>query len=428
MPLAPAAPAAQQPAGPQPCPCVKEVPAADRHYPGAPIPLGLLIALGDRRTGHWAIGLAAATVSMVVLYWWFTASGLLGSRLWILLAAAGGGLAVGLSMSNRAADINESTEAYPEQEQEIRERCAQDWSRLANVPPSPGVDAIRDSLRALDQELTRHGPQWLDGAGYLEAWSHLHDAEENLLLIDSATNVASVGFNDLLRLNGSKIESRTHLVDEINKALPHLVPISSLPPNTAEPNPCDPDTARQRIMNVRHAINQDRNGKWRLIVKARNGMGLGVLAAAVITYLVVAVAIVIGVSARALVAAAIFFAIGASVSAAHQLAIRSKNQSEVEDFGYANVKLLVAPSLSGLVAVLAVAVVAQVGVTISGQSLGEHFQSWQSTFDWTRNSAAVWLAAVFGATPSLFFEYLQRSANGILISLKSSQPSGGNDN
>jgi hypothetical protein len=386
-----------------------------------------LIALGDRRTGQWSIGVATALVIMVVSNWLFAANGIQSGRFLSVVIGTIGGLITGLFMSNRAAAIKASTDAYPEQVQEIRERCCEAWGRLGSIEPSVAKESIRRSLTHLESELERDGPQWLDGAGYLEAWSHLHDAEENLLLIDLSTNVAAAGMNDLLRLHNSRIAARPRLVDEIKEAIPHLSPIagSSLTPYVPQPNPCDPDTAKQRIKNVRAAINEDREGKWRQVVKARNGLGLGVLAAAMITYLVVAVAIAIGVSSRALAAAAVFFAVGAAVSAAHQLAARSRNQSEVEDFGYANVKLLVGPSLSGLVAVLSVAALARANVNLFGHTFGGSFESWQATFDWTRNPDAIWIALVFGLTPSLLFAFLQGRVNGALDSLKSSQPSGG---
>lgn len=38
-----------------PYPCVRNGPAGERHYPGAPISTELLITLGDRRTGYWSI-------------------------------------------------------------------------------------------------------------------------------------------------------------------------------------------------------------------------------------------------------------------------------------------------------------------------------------------------------------------------------------
>lgn len=411
------------------CPCERDVPNEPRRYPGEPIPAGLLIALGDRRTGQWSIGLATAIVVMVLLYSGFSARGVWGAGFWSVALASVVGLAAGLFMSNRAAAIQASTDAYPEQELEIRERCSQAWSRLASIASSSDADLIRRSLRRLNDELKRTGPQWLDGAGYLDAWSHIHGAEEDLLPIDTDTNVSAAALNDLLRLNNSDIGSREKLADELKQAIPHLSANSgsNLSPPTPQPVPSDPSTAKQRIKNVRMAINEDREGKWRQVVKARNGLGMGVLAASVITYAIVAVAIDVGISPRALINAGVFFAVGAAVSMAHQLALRSKSQSEVEDFGYANVKLLVAPALSGLVAVLAVAILARASIPIGTITYGEHFQSWQGTFDWTRNPDAIWVAAVFGFAPSLLFAILQANVDGVLESLKSSQSSGGKD-
>ena len=407
------------------CPCERQVPETERRYPGAPIPTGLLIALGDRRTGQWSIGLATAVVLTVVLYWRFTASGVPGTRLWTLVVAAAVGLGAGWYMSGRAAAIRRSTDAYPEQEQEIRNRCAEAWARLPAV--GSDAEAIRRSLRRLDQELVREGPQWLDGAGYLDAWDHLHNAEENLLLIDTTTEVTATGLNDLLRLHNSRVAAKSKLIDELKEAIPHLSSTSgsNLNPPLAQPNPCDPDSARRRIKNVRAAINQDRAGKWRQVIKARNGLGQGVLATAVITYAMVAVAVVVGLDPRMLISAGVFYGVGAAVSAAHQLTLRSRSQGEIEDFGYANVKLLVAPALAGLVAVLAVATLAQASVSFGNQTYGAHFESWQATFDWTRNPDAIWVAAVFGFAPSLLFAIFQARVNGVLDSLKSSQPSGG---
>jgi hypothetical protein len=410
------------------CPCERDVPNEPRRYRGEPIPAGLLIALGDRRTGQWSIGLATSVVLMVLLYSGFAGRGIPGAAFWSVVLASMVGVAAGLFMSNRAAAIQASTEPYPEQESEIRERCSQAWSRLASIV-STDAELIRRSLRRLDDELKRTGPQWLDGAGYLDAWSHIHEAEESLLPIDTDTNIAAAALNDLLRLNNSDIGSKEKLADELKQAIPHLSANSgsNLNPPAPQPVPSDPSTAKQRIKNVRIAINEDREGKWRQVLKARNGLGLGVLAASLITYVMVAVAIDVGINPHTLISAGVFFAVGAAVSMAHQLALRAKSQSEVEDFGYANVKLLVAPVLSGLVAVLAVAILARASIPIGSVTYGQRFQSWQATFDWIRNPDAIWVAAVFGFAPSLLFAILQANVDGVLKSLKSSQSSGGKD-
>ncbi len=393
-------------------------------FSGRPLPSDLLAALGTRRGGPWLIGLASATLTTVLAYW------VMGQLNWAVqqplsvIAGIVAGWLLGWAFAALAGGIDEAKRAYPDQEQELRDRCGYGLARLATITTtstSPLKTEVERKLASIGTDLDLNGPRWLDAAGYLNAWTRLHEAEEDMLLIDSADDVVAAGHEDLLRLNGSEIPAKDKLAQEITESL-LLIPVA---PAVASPAVASPaGVAARRIRSVRMAINRERESSWDQVVRSRNGLITAAVVGLLISYLLVILAIGFRPQANSLVSALVFALVGASVSAAHQLFVRSQAHNDVEDFGYSNVQLLVAPIISGLVAVLAIVVLTQIQLTINGQTFGGSFTSWQTTFDWRKNSSGIGLAIVFGFAPSLLFSFLQRRVDGALSSINSSNSGG----
>lgn len=396
-------------------------------FPGAPLPTSLYNALGTRWSGQWLFALVAASIVTIAGYWVLDSAGHDTLRGLAVIVGAVIGFFVLAAMSAASGTISRSDQAYPAEYRELYERCRQAWTRLRKLDLSPEHNQVREDLLGVAAALKRDGQQWLDGSGYLRTWRDLHTAEEDLIRIDSEAEVAACGFEDLLRLAQSDMPTSEQLQAEIKAAIPHLAPNAggNFVPPVAYPEPADPDTARLRIRSVRIAINDDREDKWHQILRARNGLLLTGMITYFIEFVLLLTAVADGVHVRVLVSAIAFWAIGALASATHQWFARTSAQRESEDFGFANANMICAPLISGLVAVLAVAIVAQVHFSIAGQEFGASLTSWPATFDWNRNPAAIFLAALFGLTPSLLFNWLQSEANGVLESLKASEPTGG---
>lgn len=395
-------------------------------FPGAPLPISALVAIGTRRSGPWMIGFGTAIVATVLVLSTGFSPMISDPRVVPLLAGAVAGLITGVGAALVAGTATSPRDTYPEQEQELWERDRVVLGRLTAVRGSDGwiAQEVDTSLDDLARQLEQPGPQWLDATGFLNAWDQLHEAEQNLLLIDSTAEVIGEAMYDLLRLTNSLIPGKDQLEKELKAALPFLSNEAADQIGAHHVKPLNEQVARERIRNVRVAINEDREEQWAQIVRSRNGLLTAGAVSMGIAYFLVVMAVGFSAAARPLASALVFALIGALVSATHQLLVRSDAQGDVEDFGFSAVKLAVVPVLSALVAVLAVVLLTQIQLTLNGQSFGGSFTSWQATFDWRKNPSALTIAIIFGLAPSLFFSLVQSRVDNAMASIKSSQPSG----
>ncbi len=397
------------------------------NFVGWPLPNLFLLAIGTRRSGPWMTGFAVAIVVMVVVLGTKATLPNVDQRVVPLLAGAIAGLLVGVLVALTARSATCPATTFPDQEQELRQRAREAGARLAALQLKDDSVAriVETLLRSLDANLGRSGPHWLDGTGFLDAWTTLHESEENLLLIDSDVEVMAAALYDLLRLDNSKIAGKDALTAELKTSLPYLSKAAADQIGVKHAANTNPPVARRRIRCVRMAINEDREQQWDQIVRSRNGLLTTSAFAMGVAYLLVVLGVGFSAGSKAMGSALVFALIGALVSVAHQLLIRSNSQSDVEDFGFSTVKLIVVALLSGMVAVLGVVLLTQIQLTLSGQSLGGSFSSWQTTFDWRKNPSALEVAIIFGLAPSLFFSLVQSRVDSAMDSIKSSQPSGG---
>jgi hypothetical protein len=399
-------------------------------FPGWPLPSSFLVAIGARRGGAWMFGFVVAIVATVIALGAHLSIPSWDHRLVPLLIGITVGLGVGVSLTFASRSASSACSTYPDQLKELHERVREAIGRLGASPIASDTDDstarnVVNLLCGLIGQLSKNGPEWLDGSGFLDSWAALHEAEENLLLIEVESEVTSSALYDLLRLNGSKIASKDALTTELRVALPLLSSSAAaqigVPPAAA----FTPDEARRRIRTVRIAIDEDREQQWDQIVRSRNGLITAGVVAMGIAYLLVVFGVGFSAAPNPLGSALVFALTGALVSGTYQLQFRSNAVNEVEDFGFTTVKIVVVPILAGLTAVLAIAFLTQFQLVVSGQTLGGTFSSWQATFDWRKNPTALATAILFGFAPSLFFSFLQNKADDALKSIKSSQPSGG---
>jgi len=395
-------------------------------FPGAPLPISATIAIGTRRAGPWMIGFVTAIVATVLVLSTGFSPLIPDRRVVPLLAGALAGLLAGVGAARIAGKATSAGALYPEQVQELRERAQEVCGRLIELQGPAGWNArdVDRSLGDLVQMLGRDGPQWLDATGFLDAWSQLHEAEQDLLLVDSTREVTSGALYDLLRVTNSMIPGKDQLQAELMAALPFLSNEAADQIRAPHVESLNEPVARKRIRHVRTAINEDREEQWAQIVRSRNGLLTAGAVTMGIAYLLVVLAVGFSAAARPMGSALVFALIGALVSATHQLFVRSNDPGDVEDFGFSAVKLAVVPVLSGVVAVLAVVLLTQIQLTLSGQSFGGSFTSWQAIFDWRKNPSALMVAIIFGLAPSFFFSLVQSRVDDAMASIRSSQASG----
>ena len=173
-------------------------------------------------------------------------------------------------------------------------------SRPAGSDPPYVVSArscVRRHLKAVDSELRVAGwrsraPQWLHATGYVDAWNRIHRAEEALIMLESLPTVKAALEQDKLRLDDSAIHNQERLQSLLSQAEHYLGDAST----EAE--------GRADFRKVRHAINEYRDSRVDGLVRARNGLMRTILVTGLIAYMLLGLAMLMGVSSTAVGSAA----------------------------------------------------------------------------------------------------------------------------
>ncbi len=156
-------------------------------------------------------------------------------------------------------------------------------------------------------ELEKRDLRWADATGYINAWFGVHAAEEALIGIAPISLVLDEAVFDELRLAGSTISNRDAMLAELKSAR------AVLGAATGTTNEVDTQKARSVVREVREAINDFRDSTWSGMVRARNRLIVTMMATGLLADLIIALAIIVGVSSEALIAATMFFLVGAIV-------------------------------------------------------------------------------------------------------------------
>jgi hypothetical protein len=163
--------------------------------------------------------------------------------------------------------------------------------------------------------------------------------------------------------------------------------------------------ARTIIREVRFALHQFRDDRWEKLVRVRNHLMRMTILTGITLYALVEFAIVADTPAGTLEAATFFYLIGAIVGLFSRLYDQAKTDTSIDDFRLAAVRLLAAPLYSGLAALGGVVIVQRAILTNP------------NVFD--LNVPNMLIAAVFGLTPSLFTNAIQKEADQYKTDLKS---------
>ena len=97
------------------------------------------------------------------------------------------------------------------------------------------------------QDLETRGVRWAIGYGYTAAWSRVHRAEEALIAIAPLDYVIEGAYYDELRLEGSEMPNRDHLLMTLRKAVETLGPDATRYLKTPVQSPASPGLTIQSI-------------------------------------------------------------------------------------------------------------------------------------------------------------------------------------
>ncbi|HXN02462.1 MAG TPA: hypothetical protein VN973_11320 [Candidatus Dormibacteraeota bacterium] len=342
--------------------------------------------------------------------------------LWLLLGAA-------FAPMTSARNANSGSYA------DLQERLTQLNARLNALPkPTPLNDAIQEALSHcafIAAELETAGSRWVTAAGYLALWKRLHRAEEALMEIEPRTQVVADALYDEWRLQNSNMQHGVDLIADLKPARQYL---DSVAPS-ATTSIANEAEARAVARRVRFAINDFRDQRWAAIVRARNLLYGTMIMTELFAFALLGLAVIDRAPAAAIVAAIVFYLVGALVGLFNRLSQQATAGTMVEDYGLAWVRLILTPTLSGLAAVGGVVLTGMLtlsgltGLVQPGSSGGTpstvNLPVLADIFDLNKFRIGFLLAVVFGGTPILISNRLQQLTDQYKNDLKSTEATSG---
>ncbi len=184
--------------------------------------------------------------------------------------------------------------------------------------------------------------------------------------------------------------------------------------------------ARSTLREVRRTINEFRKGLWEGLVTIRNQLIGTTIITGLPAYVLLCFAIIAGAPPASIMAATIFYIVGALTGLFGRLYIESKAESAAEDYDLTLARIVVTPVLAGLAAVGGVLLTTMLSLTVlkspALQSVNQQL-GLGAIYNLNSNTFGIIVAAVFGLTPNLFINILQDKAKGLTDQLQSSTAS-----
>jgi len=184
--------------------------------------------------------------------------------------------------------------------------------------------------------------------------------------------------------------------------------------------------ARSALREVRRTINEFRKGLWEGLITIRNQLVGTTIFTALPAYIILLIAVIAGAPQASIMAATIFYFVGALTGLFGRLYIESKTDTAADDYDLTLARIVVTPVLAGLAAVGGVLLTTMLSLTVlkspalqaSNQLLGLGV-----IYNLNSNTFGIIVAAVFGLTPNLFINILQDKAKGLTDQLQKSTAS-----
>ncbi len=286
----------------------------------------------------------------------------------------------------------------------------------------------------IKKELNCKGFCWLLATGYINMWKLLHHAEEALIEIEPVEHVFNKAVHDELCIQDSNMSNSEALLDKLRIAVTKLSPSATVyltkqPPDreahsfqNGKDNMSDSvseNEARSALREVRRTLNEYRDNLWEGLIHSRNRLMMIITITGFLMYILLCLPIVSNIDSSYVIAATIFFLVGAIVGLFNRLYLETKIDNAINDFGLSMARVIATPVLSGLAAVSGVLIIAMVASTTQNSiKFPEDLAS-----IYTINPWHILLAAIFGLAPGLLIGMLQQKAETYKSDIKSSKAS-----
>jgi hypothetical protein len=294
------------------------------------------------------------------------------------------------------------------------------------------VESIGSDLGLLPGTTPASGQSWALGTGYIDLWNRLHRAEEALIDLASDANNIAFAANDALRLAGSSIGNGKELARALADAVKTL---------EADEDPSHRVRARRVLRMIRHDINAFRDDVWDQMLELRHQLLTRMIFTGLVADIILVLALVAGVDQTAILAASVFYLVGAVIGLFARLQSETSSSSTVDDYGLADARLMVTPLISGLAAIAGVVLTAKLllpgsdvlappVVDSSGKTAALSGEvrtppELADIFNLDLNGGAVIVAAIFGLTPGLLLERLKSQGEKYKSDLQNSTATDG---
>jgi hypothetical protein len=287
-------------------------------------------------------------------------------------------------------------------------------------------------LKAIDRGLHQGSwgrSVWVQGTGYLSLWQLVHRAEETQIEFEPWESVVVRAQYDRARMSGSNLPNLDMYRTAIEQVLqynngrkcPGTAQNGTVPQPPAEPAggaiSCERD-ARTTVATVRRALNEYADQSRAGLVRSRIQLACTTIAAGLMGYALLWVAMAANVPADQLRAAVVFYVVGALVSLVGRLRTDFGSETAIDDFGLSAMRHLTGPQLSGVAAVLGVGLLGLSGMT-TGQTVS--MEQFSHAFDVSLTPVNLVTAAVFGLTPGLLIGRLKAQSDDFKKNLHSTE-------
>ena len=289
-----------------------------------------------------------------------------------------------------------------------------------------GLKEIHTSYRAIYQNLGTKSLSWMLAVGYVNTWRLMHRADEALIFAEPDTAVINDALHDEMSLKDSALKNRDDLLIKLRKAIKTLdkqaaTYLIQQPPEedkkTNNGSEADKEQASEKhsrkstddikiqaktiIREVRFTLHQFRDDRWEKLVRVRNHLMRMTILTGLVLYVLIEFTIItiskVEIGVPILEAATIFFFVGAIVGLFGRLYDQSKTDTSIDDFRLAASRLMAAPLYSGIAALGGVLIVQK---AVLGSSNA-----------FVLNLSNILIAAIFGLTPGLFTNAIQKEAD-----------------
>jgi hypothetical protein len=268
--------------------------------------------------------------------------------------------------------------------------------------PVSQLDAL--ALRVDEHDLD---PEWSSGLAYVNQWRRLHQVEAAFIKTADLVRQPGILLHDELRVEGSKLDRKNSLVRiQIDAAKGRLEKSA-----TAD--------VRENLHEIRSAVNDFRDGRFEALVRGTNVLNRTSAMLGAVAWASLALAIMAGASTVLVASASAFFLVGVGAGLLTQVHGSNLSKSHEDVYGFGRAHLIQTVLLSGLSAMVGVALTSAAAYGAVSGATGITFFGVL-----TVTPAALGTAALFGFAPGVLLERMTGWAKANVKELESTGGSG----